>query len=185
MNKYGIVLDHFGFDSCLNDLMKTVVEPLSKIFYKHVLMPFDSHHGFIVEYAMNKSGQFFELRLHHAALFIHFRDRKLNFHVDSSAVTLNLCLGTEFTAGELFFAGVRCMNHTSNSPHGTDEEIVLEHKIGTACLHLGNHRHQAYPITSGRRLNLILWVIYVNEIVVTVKTFDLRLLSVQVVVIRS
>ena len=40
----------------------------------------DSHHGFIVEYAVGK-------------------DASLDFHVDASDVTLNVCLGKEFTGG--------------------------------------------------------------------------------------
>ncbi|CAF1031831.1 unnamed protein product [Adineta steineri] len=69
-------------------------QPLTRLIYTHVTLPLDSHHGFVVEYAMDK-------------------DRKLDFHVDDSAVTLNLCLGTEFTDGQLYFGGVRCSSHTS------------------------------------------------------------------------
>jgi len=71
---------------------------------------------------------------------------------------LNLCLGTEFTDGQLYFGGIRCSSHIPSTQPQQTEEIYLEHQIGTACLHLGNHRHRALPITSGRRLNLILWV---------------------------
>ncbi|CAF1229900.1 unnamed protein product [Adineta ricciae] len=138
MNKYGVILDHFGFEKCLTDLMTNIVQPLTQLFYKHITLPLDSHHGFAVEYAMNK-------------------DRKLDFHVDDSAVTLNVCLGEEFTDGELYFGGVRCSSHVSTSAPKKEEEFFFEHQIGTACLHLGNHRHRALPITSGRRLNLILW----------------------------
>ena len=92
-------------------------------------------------------------------LFIYlYRDRKLDLHVDDSAVTLNVCLGTEFTDGQLYFGGIRCSSHTSSTKPRDDEEIYLKHQVGTACLHLGAHRHRALPITSGRRLNLVLWV---------------------------
>ncbi|CAF3607102.1 unnamed protein product [Adineta steineri] len=138
MNKYGVILDHFGFQKCLNDIVTNIVEPLTGLIYTHVTLPLDSHHGFVVEYAMDK-------------------DRKLDFHVDDSAVTLNLCLGTEFTDGQLYFGGVRCSSHTGTTAPRHDEEFYLEHQVGMACLHLGNHRHKALPITNGRRLNLILW----------------------------
>ncbi|CAF1060365.1 unnamed protein product [Rotaria sordida] len=138
MNKYGVILDHFGFEKCLTDIVTNIVQPLTRLIYKHITLPLDSHHGFIVEYAMDK-------------------DKKLDFHVDDAAVTLNLCLGEEFTGGQLYFGGIRCSSHTSTTPPKHDEEIYLEHQVGTACLHLGNHRHRALPITSGRRLNLILW----------------------------
>jgi len=54
MNKYGVILDHFGFEKGLDDIMKNIVEPLTKLVYKHIILPLDSHHGFVVEYAMDK-----------------------------------------------------------------------------------------------------------------------------------
>jgi hypothetical protein len=35
------------------------------------------------------------------------------FHVDDAEVTLNICLGTQFSGGELFFRGVRCDEHVN------------------------------------------------------------------------
>ena len=72
--------------------MKTVVNPISALLFPHVGATLDHHHGFIVEYALDK-------------------DVKLDFHVDDSEVTMNLCLGTEFEGGELYFGGVRCNHH--------------------------------------------------------------------------
>lgn len=37
----------------------------------------------------------------------------LGFHVDDSEVTLNVCLGKQFSGGELFFRGVRCERHVN------------------------------------------------------------------------
>ena len=34
-------------------------------------------------------------------------------HVDDSEVTLNICLGKQFSGGELFFRGVRCDEHVT------------------------------------------------------------------------
>mmetsp|Transcript_68223 Transcript_68223/g.113408 ORF Transcript_68223/g.113408 Transcript_68223/m.113408 type:complete len:153 (+) Transcript_68223:33-491(+) len=96
-----------------------------------------THHAFIVSYALEK-------------------DLDLSFHVDSSDVTLNVCLGKAFEGGSLFFRGVRCRAHqqTGASPN---ESVVYSHKPGMALLHRGHHRHGAHPITSGERHNLILW----------------------------
>lgn len=33
--------------------------------------------------------------------------------MDDSDVTLNVCLGKQFSGGELFFRGVRCENHVN------------------------------------------------------------------------
>jgi len=72
--------------------MKSFVNPLAELFYPHIGSVLDHHHGFVVEYALNK-------------------DKKLDFHVDDSEVTINLCLGKEFTGGELYFGGIRCGKH--------------------------------------------------------------------------
>lgn len=44
------------------------------------------------------------------------------FHVDDSEVTLNVCLGNQFSGGELFFRGVRCDNHVNTE---TQPEVCL------------------------------------------------------------
>ena len=54
----------------------------------------DSHHGFVVEYGVD-------------------RDVDLGFHTDDSEVTLNVCLGKQFTGGDLFFRGMRCEDHVN------------------------------------------------------------------------
>src|SRR5262249_39970891 len=78
MNNYGAVLDSFGFEPCLQQLMKEYVSPFSSLFYPEVGgASLDSHHGFTVEYQVGK-------------------DVELDFHVDASDVTLNVCLGRKF-----------------------------------------------------------------------------------------
>jgi len=138
MNNYGVVLDAMGFDSFLHQMMTEYVTPFSSLFYPDVGGDsLDVHHGFIVEYELGK-------------------DTQLGFHVDASDVTLNVCLGKEFTGGELFFHGMRCgiCQHTQPLPGETFE---IGHVPGQAILHRGNHRHGARPITGGERYNLILW----------------------------
>jgi hypothetical protein len=44
----------------------------------------------------------------------------VGFHVDDSEVTLNVCLGKQFSGGDLFFRGVRCDNHVHS---GTQQEV--------------------------------------------------------------
>jgi hypothetical protein len=114
------------------------VSPLASLFYPDVGGDsLDSHHGFVVEYQPGK-------------------DVSLDFHVDASDVTLNVCLGKEFTGGELYFRGVRCglCQQTDWLPA---EEFQIGHVPGRAILHRGRHRHGAQPITGGARYNLILW----------------------------
>lgn len=46
--------------------------------------------------------------------------------MDDSEVTLNVCLGKQFSGGELYFRGVRCVNHM-DSPTG--EEVIVKSTI--------------------------------------------------------
>ncbi|PKI69432.1 uncharacterized PKHD-type hydroxylase At1g22950-like [Punica granatum] len=138
MNKYGAVLDDFGLENMLNKMMDSFVCPLAKVFFPDVGgCTLDSHHGFVVEYGMD-------------------RDVELGFHVDDSEVTLNVCLGEQFSGGELFFRGVRCEKHV-NTETQPEESVDYSHVPGFAVLHHGRHRHGARATTTGHRVNLLLW----------------------------
>ncbi len=138
MNNYGAILDDFGFDSFLNCLMTEYISPLSTLLFNDVGGDsLDEHHGFVVEYKMGK-------------------DVSLGFHTDDSDVTFNVCLGREFTDGTIYFHGLRC-RMCQESFSSSDEYVEIEHKLGRALLHRGQHRHGANEITSGERYNLILW----------------------------
>ncbi|KAM3330314.1 hypothetical protein ACQJBY_026933 [Aegilops geniculata] len=138
MNKYGAVLDDFGLEAMLNQFMEEFIAPISKVFYPEVGGgTLDSHHAFVVEYGKD-------------------RDVELGFHVDDSEVTLNVCLGKQFSGGELYFRGIRCENHV-NSETQHEEMYDYSHVPGRAVLHRGRHRHGARPTSSGLRMNLLLW----------------------------
>ncbi|XP_044477439.1 2-oxoglutarate and iron-dependent oxygenase domain-containing protein CP2-like isoform X2 [Mangifera indica] len=138
MNKYGAVLDDFGLETMLDKLMESFIRPLSKVFFAEVGgSTLDSHHGFVVEYGKD-------------------RDVDLGFHVDDSEVTLNVCLGKQFSGGELFFRGTRCEKHV-NTGSQSEEIFDYAHVAGRAVLHRGRHRHGARATTSGHRINLLLW----------------------------
>ncbi|AES76574.1 putative procollagen-lysine 5-dioxygenase [Medicago truncatula] len=138
MNKYGAVLDDFGLEPMLDKLMDDFVRPLSRVFYPEVGgATLDSHHGFVVEYGEDK-------------------DLDLGFHVDDSEVTLNVCLGKEFSGGELFFRGTRCEKHV-NTGSQPEEVFDYSHVPGRAVLHRGRHRHGARATTSGHRMNFLMW----------------------------
>ncbi|CAI9785407.1 unnamed protein product [Fraxinus pennsylvanica] len=138
MNKYGAVLDDFGMETMLDKFMEEFIRPISKVFFPEVGgSTLDAHHGFVVEYGMD-------------------RDLDLGFHVDDSEVTLNVCLGKQFSGGELFFRGVRCEKHV-NTETQSEEIFDYPHLPGRAVLHRGRHRHGARATTSGNRINLLLW----------------------------
>ncbi|KAG2589009.1 hypothetical protein PVAP13_5NG352100 [Panicum virgatum] len=146
MNKYGAVLDDFGLEAMLNQFMEQFVAPISRVFYPEVGGgTLDSHHAFVVEYGKD-------------------RDVELGFHVDDSEVTLNVCLGKQFSGGELYFRGIRCENHVNSE---TQHEMtrctcgavfwIIWCCSAYAVLHRGRHRHGARAISSGLRINLLLW----------------------------
>ncbi|XP_047163334.1 2-oxoglutarate and iron-dependent oxygenase domain-containing protein CP2-like isoform X3 [Vigna umbellata] len=138
MNKYGAVLDDFGLETMLDKLMEGFIRPLSRVLFAEVGgATLDSHHGFVVEYGKD-------------------RDVDLGFHVDDSEVTLNVCLGKQFSGGELFFRGIRCEKHVNTGTH-SEEIFDYSHVPGRAVLHRGRHRHGARATTSGNRVNLLLW----------------------------
>ncbi|KAJ0985724.1 hypothetical protein J5N97_004080 [Dioscorea zingiberensis] len=138
MNRYGAVLDDFGLEAMLNKLMDEFICPISRVYFSDVGgSSLDSHHGFVVEYGKDK-------------------DVELGFHVDDSEVTLNVCLGKQFSGGELFFRGIRCDAHV-NSETQPEEIFDYSHVPGQALLHRGRHRHGARATTSGQRINLLLW----------------------------
>jgi hypothetical protein len=48
----------------------------------------------------------------------------IGFHVDDSEVTLNVCLGKQFSGGELYFRGIRCENHVNSE---TQHEVCCDY----------------------------------------------------------
>ena len=75
----------------------------------------------------------------------------LDMHHDASEVTLNVCLGREFSGARLQFCG-----RFGSSDHRV-ASASHSHSIGCAVLHLGRQRHGADAIATGERLNLIVW----------------------------
>jgi hypothetical protein len=153
MNRYGLVLDSTTDDddkrvdargpvrgpAQLLPLapLREALGPLAARLFPE-LGPLDSHHGFVVHYAMDG-------------------DRALGFHADDAEVTLNLCLGGGFEGGDLWFEGRRCAQHHDHPAH-PGEPFRWQHQPGVALLHAGGHRHGAHSITRGERQNLILWM---------------------------
>ncbi|CAH8383002.1 unnamed protein product [Eruca vesicaria subsp. sativa] len=136
INRFGVVLDDFGLGSMLQKLLEDFISPISQFLFPEVCgTGLDSHHGYAIEYGK-------------------YRDTDVGFHVDDSEVTLNVCLGNQFTGAELYFRGVRCDNHVTSE---IKENYDYSQVSGQAVLHHGRHRHGARAITSGRLVNLIMW----------------------------
>jgi len=132
MNNYGLILDEIGLRGSIAAFRETYVAPMAARLYPQEGGQLVDHHAFIVKYQMDE-------------------DRQLDFHFDSSAVTINACLGKRFEGGALYFKGL------ADDPASHEEDFGYEHQKGVALLHLGKHRHGAMPITAGTRYNLIIW----------------------------
>lgn len=127
MNKYGAVL---GGE--LRPLLARIVEkwiaPIAKAHYPEI-RPLKKHpYAFSVEYEVGKQ-------------------KSLAKHVDSSDVTLNICLDFEyaFSGGNVVFY------------EGRKQAFTYQHCWGRAIIHRGSFVHRAEPLTDGSRTNLILW----------------------------
>ncbi len=63
--------------------------PVAQLLYPDwVGRGLDSHRAFVVKYSMED-------------------DVELSYHFDNAEVTLNVCLGLEFTGGDLYFGSMR------------------------------------------------------------------------------
>ncbi|EFA76780.1 putative prolyl 4-hydroxylase alpha subunit [Heterostelium album PN500] len=134
MNNYGVILDEMGFTGFFTELRENYLKPFTSVLYADYNgAQLDSHHAFVVQYKIDK-------------------EKELGFHYDESDVTLNLCLGKQFTGGSLYFRGIL------DKPETHQEYFEVKHTPGTALLHIGVHRHGALGITSGERTNLIMWL---------------------------
>lgn len=146
MNRYGAVLKDIGFESMSQALRESIVKPIVEALWPSL--------------AVNQPSNLSELH----AFTVRYRgdeDRKLDTHVDSSKVTLNVCLGGEFTGGEVYFhqrahvdADPMESPHPENCPRCS---AVYAHEPGVAILHFGDHIHGTNNIKTGTRTNLILW----------------------------
>ena len=134
MNNYGVVLNSIGMERTMDHLQRAYVRPMAEALFPTEGEHADHHHSFMVQY---KAGE----------------DLGLDMHVDACDVTLNVCLGKEFTGAGLTFCGIR------GNGSGDERRFSYRHRhvLGRAIMHLGSHRHGADDIISGERYNLIMW----------------------------
>lgn len=143
-----------GFDVGFVDPLRTdYLLPLARLLYPDwVGKGLDSHRAFVVKYYMGE-------------------DVELSYHFDNAEVTLNVCLGSEFTGGDLYFGSMRtvregskimcscdCFLQQERDPRKHERFSAYQHSVGRGLLHRAQHMHGAYPITSGSRYNLIIWM---------------------------
>lgn len=131
MNNYGIILNEIGMEPFIQEYQR-MLQPIGELLYPGAGEVWDGNHCFIVRY---REGE----------------DLGLDMHTDDSDVTFNICLGLEFDGAGLPFCGMMgAANHRKHT-------YTYQHVKGRCVVHLGRKRHGADDITSGERLNIILW----------------------------
>ena len=161
-------LDQIGFKSTMDGIVRDYIRPLAEMLFPEHIAGEDAeeNYAFIVDYQRTPNDDANEKDF----------DIDLKEHRDSSVATLNVCLGYDnFTGGNVSFRADDLEGFGQNSK-GTGDIVM---KPGLAMLHKGQHRHAALPITNGRRVNLIIWLMgrggyvrimpYVTEQQLTVK----------------
>lgn len=132
MNKYGLVVNEIGMEAVFDEFQSQVLQPIARLLFPVEGCSLDRHHSFMVQYSMGK-------------------DLGLDMHTDNSDVTFNVCCGREFQGAGLTFCG--------DMGEGRHRLFSYRHQHvkGHAVVHLGRRRHGADDLSSGERLNLIVW----------------------------
>ncbi|KAK1662171.1 hypothetical protein QYE76_050330 [Lolium multiflorum] len=138
----GVAISEIGMQGMLDELMKKFISPLSTVLFPGVGGgSLDSQHSFVVSYSGADSG---------------LVQKYAGMHMEGGHVVLNVCLGKQFTGGEMHFCGRRCANHMNSETHA-EERVEYSHVRGQALLFHGNHRHYVHPTTTGFRANMTIW----------------------------
>ena len=155
----GVLLYELGFQAFLDQLVADYLSPVAKVavpedFQGHDL---DSHKVFTVAYqSKDKDVQFPPTTMRGGPI-----DQHLSLHNDNAEATMNLHLAGSWTGGELNFYG-----KGPSGIYASDLECVKQsgkllkvpHSKKRALFHSGSEFHEASPIASGWRLNLIMWL---------------------------
>jgi hypothetical protein len=162
----GVLLYELGFQSFLDKLVEDYLNPVAKFAVPNDFEGYhlDSHKVFTVAYQHTNGDEI--LHSHQTTLRSGGPiDKHLSLHNDNAEATFNVHLGGEWTGGGLFFYG--------KGASGVYERDLKDVKHPTrvvkfcpsshqsrslTLLHSGSEFHEACPISSGWRLNLIMWL---------------------------
>ena len=139
MNRGGVLLDDLPFlDDFLRKFRTDYLQILMQfVFPEFAHVEFDSHKAFVVHYNADDPD---------------VGDVDLAPHFDNAEATINVSISEGHEDGEIVF--------NEFSPHG--EAVIhrfgCQHHYGHGLLHRGAHNHQALPVSSGQRWNLIIWL---------------------------
>jgi hypothetical protein len=164
---YGIALNRFGamldershgylaapaFQSFYNQLLDKYMRPIARLLFPEIIGYDTQTFGFSIQYQPGI-------------------DTSLQRHSDASAVTLNINLNLP----EETYSGSEVDFYDPIS--GKANRLIFN--PGTAMIHRGNVVHEAKPIKSGKRTNIVLWLYGDRMQVPSYKTPPDRSLSAQ------
>lgn len=156
-NRRHAPLGDMGLDALQDTLLSRVLAPLGRLLYPAVAARLDYRYGYVIGYsdpaAVAAAAETAATTPAGAAggEGALLARSGLRHHTDDAEVTLNLCLGREFSGGDLVFRGLR------NSASEGSEEAIVRPRPGRAVLHLGQHLHEVTTVTGGQRYALIVW----------------------------
>jgi hypothetical protein len=144
MNRYGCLLSQVGFGSLVETLSDLVFRPMAHVLFPNRVAAGDisSDYGFVVQYHPDA-------------------DTNLAEHADASTVTINVCLQPATDAAPLYFKSVRGIRNADTEVAPTNVSLAAP---GMAVVHLGQHVHGVYNVTSARS-NMVVWLMGDNDYV--------------------
>mmetsp|Transcript_108393 Transcript_108393/g.209835 ORF Transcript_108393/g.209835 Transcript_108393/m.209835 type:complete len:421 (+) Transcript_108393:67-1329(+) len=181
----GVLLYELGFQSFLDTLVQEYLNPVCRVCVPDDFVDkdaeasgepsvLDSHRVFTVAY---RTADYENVDPCTKKRRTTFRDdapfdTKLTVHTDNSEATMNLHLAGDWTGGALNFYGKLGKEESYDEAvanirkqkdavkialqrNGGDAE---DSSIGMACFHTGSEFHEACPVDSGWRLNLVVWL---------------------------
>ncbi|MCH1515597.1 MAG: 2OG-Fe(II) oxygenase [Alphaproteobacteria bacterium] len=143
LNRGGVMLDPRSagnlaapqFQAFYEELMNRYFRPIARMLFPDIIGLDDQTFGFTIRYEPGT-------------------DTALQPHTDASSVTLNINMNRP---GETYTgSGVRFYEHA------TQRVEELQFGVGEALLHHGRVPHEARPILSGERSNMVVWLYGAN-----------------------
>jgi len=135
-----VLLNELGFDEgLLTPLRERYLSVVARCLFSDCGgATLDSHRAFVVSYGPEA-------------------DHDLDLHYDNSEVTVNISLSEHFQDGELYIG--RMHTDPQLTPHGSASEYcACQHKLGCGLFHRGQQMHGAFPLSTGVRHNIIIWM---------------------------
>eukprot|EP00939_MAST-03C_sp_MAST-3C-sp1_P001672 g1672.t1 len=147
MNRYGDILSDSELHGFVDALVDAYARPIAQMLFDEYASrngeDMDFSYAFLVRYDVDEG------------------DRDLAPHRDASVVTMNVCLGKEgYEGGALQFethVNASLVIGETDGERRTWNEFHFG-KPGTVVFHRGMTRHQALPLISGERANLVVWI---------------------------